>query len=164
MIKILCVDDEEDIREEIVEELEDAGFETVEAGNGEEALAMVLEHNPALIICDITMPKMNGYEFVAELRENHPEHCGIPCLFLSALSEREDMVVGLKVGADAYLTKPVDFGLLLANVDAKLREVDRMHEGGDGEDDAAPAAPGSEDDAEAGAAADAPADEFAGQA
>ena len=125
-ILILCVEDEADIRGDIVEELRDAGYATVEAANGREGLEAMAEHKPDLVLCDITMPEMNGYEMLTSLRDNHPELADLPFVFLSALADRKDIIAGRQLGADDYVTKPVDFGMLLAMVESRLRQVTRM--------------------------------------
>lgn len=126
MNKILCIEDEADIREDIVEELEEAHYDVVEAIDGNEGLEMILEHKPDLVLCDINMPCKNGYKLLQEVREKYVLFAEMPFIFLSALGGREDVLVGLKKGADAYLTKPIDFGLLLETVHASLRQMDRV--------------------------------------
>ncbi len=125
-ILILCVEDEADIRGDIVEELRDAGYATVEAVNGREGMEAIIQHKPDLVLCDITMPEMNGYEMLTALRDNHPELADLPFVFLSALADRKDIIAGRQLGADDYVTKPVDFGMLLAMVESRLRQVVRM--------------------------------------
>lgn len=126
MTKILCIEDEFDLRSNIVEELQDAGYETFEACNGEEGLKAILEHQPDLVLCDINMPGMTGHSLLAHLRENHPQFSWVPFLFLSALADREDIVSGKELGADDYLTKPVDYDILLATVRSRLDQVVRL--------------------------------------
>ena len=127
MAKILCIDDEADIRRDIVEELRDAGYETVEAENGEAGLAAIKADKPDLVLCDITMPGMDGYQLLAELRENHPELADMPFVFLSALADNKQVIAGRSLGADDYLTKPVDFDMLLVTLKSRLRQVERMN-------------------------------------
>ncbi len=125
-ILILCVEDEADIRSDIVEELRDAGYETVEAANGREGLEAIEKRKPDLVLCDITMPQMTGYQMLTALRDNHPEYADLPFVFLSALADRKDILAGRQMGADDYVTKPVDFEMLLATVESRLRQVARM--------------------------------------
>ena len=125
-ILILCVEDEADIRSDIAEELREAGYETVEAANGREGLEAMAEHKPDLVLCDITMPEMNGYEMLTDLRDNHPEYADLPFVYLSALADRKDILAGRQLGADDYVTKPIDFEMLLATVESRLRQVARM--------------------------------------
>ncbi|MGD1875898.1 MAG: response regulator [Kiloniellaceae bacterium] len=127
MVKILCVEDEEDLRQDIVEELNDAGYTTIEAENGKVALEAIMTEKPDLVICDITMPVMDGHALLNEIRNNHPEKCDLPFLFLSALADRDNLVKGRKLGADAYLTKPVDYEMLLAAVESRLQSAQRVN-------------------------------------
>ena len=123
---ILCIDDEALLREDIVEELEDEGYRVLQASDGHEGLKQILQHHPDLVICDITMPRKNGYELLKEVRGEHGISAEMPFIFLSALADKEHIVAGLKMGADNYLTKPVDFDVLRVKVKACLRQVDRI--------------------------------------
>jgi DNA-binding response OmpR family regulator len=116
MITVLCIDDEVDIRELIVEELPEAGFATLEAANGREGLEILLSKWPDIVICDITMPEMNGHQLLAEIQLNHAELSNIPFIFLTAMTDRENMITGLQAGAADYLSKPIDFDILLAKI------------------------------------------------
>lgn len=126
MVRILCVEDEDLIRKLIVEELEDEGYETVEAADGEQGLEAILTYKPDLVLCDVNMPVMDGHKLLATLRDDHPELADMPFIFLSALADRKDIIAGRKLGADEYLTKPIDFEMLLVSVQARLDRVDRM--------------------------------------
>lgn len=116
MMTILCIDDEADIRKLLVEELRDVGFGTIEASNGQEGLEMLLAKWPDIVICDITMPVMDGHQLIAEIQVNYPELSNIPFIFLTALTDKGNLIEGLKAGASDYLTKPIDFDILLAKV------------------------------------------------
>ncbi len=128
MAKILCVDDEEFLRDDISEFIESLGHETVTAHDGQSGLEAILTHNPDLVLSDFTMPNMNGGELLEQLRKTHPDCADIPFIFLSALADREDVMQGLKLGADDYLTKPIDFDMLEIKVSAALRQMNRMQE------------------------------------
>ncbi len=123
---ILCIDDETLLREDIVEELEDEGYKVLQASDGHEGLKLILSHRPDLVICDITMPRKNGYELLKEVRGEHGISAEMPFIFLSALADKEHVVAGLKLGADNFMTKPVDFDVLRVKVKACLRQVDRI--------------------------------------
>lgn len=123
---ILCIDDETLLLEDIVEELEDEGYKMLQARDGHEGLKQILSHRPDLVICDITMPRKNGFELLKEVRGEHGISAEMPFIFLSALADKEHMVAGLKLGADNYMTKPVDFDVLRVKVKACLRQVDRI--------------------------------------
>lgn len=133
MHKILCVEDELDLREDLCEMLGEFGYETLVAEDGAQGLEMVLEHKPSLVISDITMPRMNGHEFLEKVRTEHPEYAAMPFIFLSALTDRKDILDGVQLGADDYLTKPIDFEMLLAKVRASLRQSERVVENKDKE-------------------------------
>lgn len=128
MSRILCIEDEDALREDIVEELRDTGYEALEAANGRAGLAVILDQRPDLVLCDVNMPDMNGYELLTTLRDDHPECDDIPFVFLSALADRRHIIAGKRLGADDYLTKPVDFELLLATVHSRLRQISRLNE------------------------------------
>lgn len=127
MTKILCIEDETALREDIVEELTDAGYETFEAANGSIGYDAILEHQPDLVLCDVNMPDMDGHELLTRLRETNAEFDDVPFVFLSALAERKDIIAGKKLGADDYLTKPVDFEMLLVTVESRLRQITRIN-------------------------------------
>ncbi len=126
MATILCIEDEVCIRQTIVEELEEAGYKALQAGNGVDGLAAITRHKPDLVLCDITMPRMSGYDLLVEIRANHPEFAEMPIFFVTALADRKDALNGLAHGADDYIAKPIDFEVMLAKVDAALRLVARM--------------------------------------
>lgn len=126
MAKILCIEDETDLRENIVEELNDAGYETIEAANGQEGLDAILACKPDLVLCDIRMPVMDGHQLLKHVRENLPDLADTPFIFLTALDSRDNVVSGKILGADDYLTKPIDFDLLLATVKARFEQLGRI--------------------------------------
>ena len=126
MASILCIEDEPGIRENIIEELRDAGHDTIEAEDGRIGLDLIRRHRPDLVISDITMPNMSGYEVLAELRESEPDLADTPFMFLSALGDRKDVIAGKRLGADDYLVKPVDFENLLATVQVRIDQIERI--------------------------------------
>lgn len=126
MAKVLCIEDEPDLREQIVEELDEAGYEVVQAEDGPKGLAAILEHQPDLVLSDVNMPGFSGHEVMKRVRAEHPDLAEMPFIFLTALAERNQMIEAKKMGVDDYLTKPVDFEILLATVEARLAQVARM--------------------------------------
>lgn len=123
---ILCVEDELDLREILVEELRDADYEVEQASNGQEAL-LLLEHcRPDLILCDIAMPLMDGYELLRCIRENLPQLCDVPFVFLTAQDGSGQITQGKHAGADDYLVKPINFDLMLATIAARIRQMQRI--------------------------------------
>ncbi len=104
-MKVLVADDEKDIRRLVVFTLERVGFEVIEASDGRQALEMAIEQKPGIILLDVMMPFMSGYEVCRQLREI-PEMENIPILFLSAKAQNYEIGEGLAVGATDYLVKP----------------------------------------------------------
>lgn len=123
---ILCVEDEQDLREIIADELADAGYRVGQASNGIEALAYLALQRPALILCDIAMPGMDGYQLLRQVRETRPELDDVPFVFLTAQDGSGQIAQGKYAGADDYLVKPVHFDLMLATIAARIRQVRRM--------------------------------------
>jgi DNA-binding response OmpR family regulator len=117
--KILIVDDELDTLRLIGMMLESKGFQIVVASNGEKALAMAEREQPDLILLDIMMSGMDGYEVTRKLREAKPTR-SIPIILFTAKTSIDDRVQGLELGADAYLTKPISSRELLAHIKAVL--------------------------------------------
>ncbi len=112
MVKIVVVEDEADLREILVDELEDMGHMIIQANDGEEGLAAILSNGPDLILADINMPKLNGRELRQKLVAEHPDHATIPFVFMSAFADPQDVKEGMNVGATHYFTKPLDYEAL----------------------------------------------------
>lgn len=120
MSKILIVDDDEDIRENIEIRLRHAEFDICLASNGTMALQKVKEENPDLVLLDVMMPGMDGYATCEKIKaEISPRF--LPVLLLTALSQTDDKVRGLKVGADDFVSKPFEDRELIARINAFLR-------------------------------------------
>jgi len=118
--RILVVDDEPDILELVRFNLEKEGFEVKTVQNGEEALRWVNRHAPDCIILDLMLPGLNGLEVCKRIKGS--DSLGsIPILMLTAKAEETDMVIGLEIGADDYITKPFSPKVLVARVRAALR-------------------------------------------
>jgi len=115
---ILIVDDDDSIRSLLQQELGDAGYTIEEARNGKEALASVRKQKPDLIILDIMMPEMNGFDVAAVLK-NDPQTMDIPIIVLSIV---QDKTRGFRIGVDRYLTKPIDTGLLFSEIGSLLEQ------------------------------------------
>ena len=125
---ILCVEDEDDLRTDIAEELEAADYHVIQAANGSEALELLEQHRPDLVLCDITMPGLGGYDVLKAMRAQGGM-ADVPFIFLTALAERNDVLVGKQAGADDYLVKPIDYEILLATITARLAQVARVQSG-----------------------------------
>ena len=113
-MKILIVEDEDMIREGISDYLSDCGYETIEAGDGEEALEQFFNHKVDLILLDIQMPKLNGLEVLSEIRKSSQ----VPVLMLTAFQDEEYKMSAFAALADGYLEKPFSLSLLKVRVDA----------------------------------------------
>jgi len=122
MVKILVAEDERDIRELIAFTLRFAGFEVELASNGAEAVEKVSESIPDLILMDVRMPRMTGYQACEALKEN-PDTQGIPVVFLSAKGQESEIQEGLEAGAMEYILKPFAPDELTAQVHRILREI-----------------------------------------
>ncbi|MBV6395441.1 MAG: Transcriptional regulatory protein WalR [Anaerolineales bacterium] len=105
MAKILIAEDERDIRDLVAFTLRFAGHEVVAASNGEEAVQMAPQADPDLILMDVRMPRMTGYEACRAIKSN-PKLKNIPVVFLSAKGQESEIQTGLEVGAEEYLLKP----------------------------------------------------------
>lgn len=126
MAAILCIEDETDIRELLDEELSSAGYEVVSARNGSEALEKLTSFVPDIIVSDISMPEMDGYELLESVRSQYPQLADAPFLFLTAFSSREEELKARTQGVDDFISKPVDFDLLLSVLASRLEQVARM--------------------------------------
>jgi signal transduction histidine kinase/CheY-like chemotaxis protein/uncharacterized protein YigA (DUF484 family) len=115
---ILIVDDDDSIRSLLHQELSEAGYIIDEAANGKEALTMVRKKRPDLIILDIMMPEMNGFDVAAVLK-NDPQTMDIPIIVLSIV---QDKTRGFRIGVDRYLTKPIDTGVLFSEIGSLLEQ------------------------------------------
>lgn len=114
---ILVVDDKEELRVLLKSYLEQEGFRVVTAVNGRDALFIARQEKPNLIILDLMMPEMGGYDFMRA----HSREADTPTIILTAKLEENDKILGLELGADDYVTKPFSPKILLARVKAVLR-------------------------------------------
>lgn len=119
--KILAVDDETDLLLIIKTALTSEGFEVITATNGPDALAMAEDERPDLVILDIMMPEMNGFEVLASLR-NNPVTERIPVIMLTGLSEREKIRDALSAGIDYYIVKPFQLHDLVCKVQLAIAD------------------------------------------
>lgn len=122
-MKILVVEDEKDIRELVHFNLYREGHKVYEATSGEEALRLAVDLRPDLILLDLMLPKIDGLTICRELKTSEKTK-DIKIIIVSAKSEEDDIVKGLEIGADDYITKPFSLKILLARVKAALRSVE----------------------------------------
>ncbi|KXG75948.1 response regulator [Thermotalea metallivorans] len=123
--KVLVVDDEQHIVELIQFNLENSGFDVLASDNGEDALKIAIEEVPDVIILDLMLPGMDGFEACKKIR-SHEKTGKIPIIMLTAKSEETDKVLGLELGADDYLTKPFSVRELVARIKAVLRRFEEI--------------------------------------
>lgn len=116
---VLVVDDEPMVREVVCTYLSRDGFVCHQASDGEEALAAIAEHNPALVVLDVMLPKLDGYSVLAKLRETSD----VPVILLTARSTETDRLLGLELGADDYVVKPFSPREVAARVRTVLKRV-----------------------------------------
>ncbi|MCK4897265.1 MAG: response regulator transcription factor [Anaerolineales bacterium] len=119
--KILVVDDKKELRTLLKQYLSQEGFEVVSAGDGREALFIARQEKPDLIILDLMMPEMGGYEFM----RTYNREVDTPTIILTAKLEESDKVLGLELGADDYVTKPFSMNELTARIRAVLRRSEK---------------------------------------
>jgi DNA-binding response OmpR family regulator len=122
---VIIVEDDEDIADSIRYNLEREGFRVRLATTGEDALNLILDRPPNLILLDLNLPHMNGFELCRRLRAESTT-ARVPILMLTARAEEADKVLGLNMGADDYITKPFSMRELVARVKAILRRVDSL--------------------------------------
>ena len=120
MRKILVIEDEETVRENILELLDAEGFEAIAAENGRIGLNLAQQQLPDLILCDIRMPELDGYGVLTALR-SAPETAAIPFMFLTAKAAKTDLSLGLELGANAYITKPFTLTELLEAIASQIK-------------------------------------------
>jgi DNA-binding response OmpR family regulator len=123
--KILCIEDDRETAALIAEELIDRGYAVTVAHDGREGFAAILKTMPELVLCDISMPVMSGFELLERLVALAPRFSKMPFVFLTALTDREDELKGRQLGADDYVTKPIDFEMLAAIINSRLAGVAR---------------------------------------
>lgn len=126
--KLLLIDDDPNLILLVKDYLEFRGYNVDTAENGREALEVLDQNVPDMIICDVMMPEMDGYSLVKHIREE-PITNRIPVLFLSAKGQSQDRVKGLNEGADVYMVKPFEPEELVAQVESSLSQLKRWEQG-----------------------------------
>uniref|UniRef100_B8HUS8 Response regulator receiver protein n=1 Tax=Cyanothece sp. (strain PCC 7425 / ATCC 29141) TaxID=395961 RepID=B8HUS8_CYAP4 len=121
MAKILVIEDEEPVRANLIELLDDHGYEVFGAENGLLGVMSALSVQPDLILCDVMMPELDGYGVLTALRQD-PSTATIPLIFLTAKADKSDIREGMDLGADDYLTKPFTSAELLSSIAVRLEK------------------------------------------
>lgn len=120
MAKILIADDERDILEVLSKKIGQAGYEVVSAKDGQEALDKIYKEAPDVIVLDVRMPKLDGFEVLKRLREKPIPTKWQPVIIVSALGELEDMKKGYSLEADYYIVKPCEIPAVLKGIETML--------------------------------------------
>jgi DNA-binding NarL/FixJ family response regulator len=123
--KVLCIDDDRAVTSLVADELTQRGFEAIVAYDGHEGFVAILKLVPDLVLCDVSMPIMSGFEVLERLNALAPRLGHIPFVFLTALADRESELRARRLGADDYVTKPIDFDMLDMIINARLAGVAR---------------------------------------
>jgi DNA-binding NarL/FixJ family response regulator len=121
--KILLIEDDREAAALIAEELVERGFDIDIARGGQEGLLFIMKITPDLILCDLSMPSMNGFEVLQRLNDNAPNFGKVPFVFLTGLSDRDNELKARRLGADDYVTKPIDFDRLVLIINARLADI-----------------------------------------
>jgi DNA-binding response OmpR family regulator len=122
---VLCIDDDRDTAGLIAEELVDRGFRVSVAYDGEQGFQAILVRQPDIVLADINMPNLSGFALLERLTGLAPRFSAMPFIYLTALSDRANELKGRQLGADDYVTKPVDFDILTTIIAARLARVAR---------------------------------------
>ncbi|HVM88432.1 MAG TPA: response regulator [Puia sp.] len=117
--KILIIEDNNDIRENVEELLSLTGFEVITASNGTNGIEIAMLEKPDIIVCDVSMSDVDGYEVLKHLKKNEQSK-SIPFIFLTARSEKKDIQYGLSLGASGYLVKPFSEKELISAINNSL--------------------------------------------
>jgi DNA-binding NarL/FixJ family response regulator len=123
--KILCIEDDHETAELISEELADRGFDVQVTYDGMRGYTAILKSLPDLVLCDISMPAVSGFDVLERLAAAAPRFGNMPFIFLTAVTDREVELKARRLGADDFVTKPIDFDLLEAIINARLAGVAR---------------------------------------
>ena len=125
--KILCIEDDRETAALIAEELSDRGYDVTLAYDGAEGFTAIFTVMPDLVLCDINMRVMSGYDVLENLNRISPRFDEMPFIFLTALADRKNELKGRQLGADDYVTKPIDFEILASILEARLSKVARSN-------------------------------------
>jgi len=126
MKKILVIEDEEFVLKNIQEVLELNGYSVLTSENGKKGLEMISTEKPDLVLCDIMLPNMDGYEIKKQL-DSGPETCTIPFIYLTAKSDMKDLRKGMRLGADDYLVKPFSIPELLNAIETRINKKEQIY-------------------------------------
>ena len=118
--KITCIEDDAETAALIAEDLQERGYAVTVAHDGQAGLGAILKTGPDLVLCDISMPGMTGFEVLERLTSVAPQFEAVPFIFLTALTDRDSELKGRRLGADDYVSKPIDFEILATIIETRL--------------------------------------------
>src|SRR5580658_2795068 len=118
--QILCIEDDAETSALIAEDLQERGYIITIATGGHEGVSAIHKTDPDLVLCDINMPDMSGFEVMECLTHLVPQHRAVPFICLTARKDRDSELKGRRLGADDYVSKPIDFEILAAIIEARL--------------------------------------------
>jgi DNA-binding response OmpR family regulator len=121
--KILCIEDDRETATQIAKELVDRGFDVNTAHDGLEGFIAIVKDKPDLVLCDVSVPTMSGFEVLEHLSAVEPRLGHTPLMFLTALADRDNELEGRQLGADDVVTRPIDFDVLATIISARLAGV-----------------------------------------
>jgi DNA-binding response OmpR family regulator len=124
--KILCIEDDHETAALIAEELIDRGFAVSVAYDGGEGFSAILRESPDLVLSDVNLPILSGFDVLERLSALAPRFANMPFVFLTANSDRDNQLKGRQLGADEYVTKPIDFDELGTLIAARLKRLERV--------------------------------------
>jgi DNA-binding response OmpR family regulator len=124
--KILCIEDDHETAALIAEELIDRGFAVSVAHDGGEGFSAILREAPDLVLSDVNLPVLSGFDVLERLSAFAPRFTNMPFVFLTAMTDRDNNLKGRQLGADEYVTKPIDFDELGALITARLARGERV--------------------------------------
>jgi DNA-binding response OmpR family regulator len=123
--RILCIEDDREYAALIAEELSYRGYEVGVAYNGRDGLSAILRTSPDLVLADVNMPVLSGFDLLERLTALEPRFARMPFVFLTALADHDNELKGWRLGADDYVTKPVEFDVLAEVIASRLKRVAR---------------------------------------
>jgi len=123
--KILCIEDDVETALLIAEEFDERGYDVLLAHDGQAGFSAVLKGQPDIVLCDVSMPVMNGFDVLDRLTALTPRFAAMPFVFLTALGDRDNQLRGRRLGADDYVLKPIDFEILDSIIRGRLARVAR---------------------------------------
>jgi DNA-binding NarL/FixJ family response regulator len=123
--RILCIEDDPETAALIAEDLQERGYSVVVALDGRAGVDAIIKTEPAIVLCDVSMPHLNGFDVLQNLTALAPQFENLPFIFLTALADRDTELKARRLGADDFVTKPIDFEILATIIEARLGKVGR---------------------------------------